>query len=642
MAVIKFDNGNSTGIWNDALNWVGDALPGAGDVATFDSTSVANCSIDIDPACLGIDIQATYSGVITQAAGISMAIGASGIIQAAGTFTGGDSAITVTGTSNTVGLSLSGGTFNSTSGIFTLTICNFLKTGGVYSTPASGELIVGGTGTCNVTPGGTSANEQFGKVTFNPNGGVTNVVNLLGNIAIDDDFIVGSTNGGKIEMGSHTNTIGGSFTGIGRIDLAGGTYTIEDSLILGGQSAVTAIVFGETSSIILNGTGANKIFCVRCGSTETLNNVKIVGEYTSVTATTRNSPRITGLLEITGAGSWDIHNASSVSVQMLEASSFTMRTGASLTQSTKGGFTAGFQLSGDSLNSVTLEASTTFAPDPLIIANKDDVVSSINVPASILDGPKAISIQPGASTGTDRTFVMPAGTFTIADDIIITDFGFTQNMTVDMATNSPTFTCRDLEFKGSSSGDMTLTTNGATLNIGRNLEYNSTGSGAELITAGSGTFNVGGDNVAHNIDLGGGTFTANTSTVAKTGTGTMTHSGTPTYFNFTFGVATHSFTASSTVGVSGTLTSSAGVQGSILRSTSTPTTWGLNLSGSSTLLDKADVKDSDASSGILVSAVGSLDSGNNTNWDFVGEVSKIVHGPTEKGVLFDPVVSAVS
>jgi hypothetical protein len=53
-----------------------------------------------------------------------------------------------------------------------------------------------------------------------------------------------------------------------------------------------------------------------------------------------------------------------------------------------------------------------------------------------------------------------------------------------------------------------------------------------------------------------------------------------------------------------------------LRSTSDGTQWELNLQGTGTLGANVDVKDSDASAGNQVSALGSTDSGNNDNWLF--------------------------
>lgn len=56
---------------------------------------------------------------------------------------------------------------------------------------------------------------------------------------------------------------------------------------------------------------------------------------------------------------------------------------------------------------------------------------------------------------------------------------------------------------------------------------------------------------------------------------------------------------------------------SVLRSlANASTTWQLNLSGTSALAEKVDVKNSDASLGVSVSAIGSINSGNNTNWNF--------------------------
>ena len=91
------------------------------------------------------------------------------------------------------------------------------------------------------------------------------------------------------------------------------------------------------------------------------------------------------------------------------------------------------------------------------------------------------------------------------------------------------------------------------------------------------------------------------------------------FFNLTVGGnRTNYFAASTLYTVNGTLGSNGSrAAPAVLRSTSDGTQWQLNLvSGRSTLASTVNVKDSDASPGQTVWAMGSVDSGNNLNWDF--------------------------
>ena len=84
-----WDNGGGDGLWGTATNWSGDALPGASDVATFDSTTTTNSLFNVTSTIDGLSIASTYTGTITMAtSGLPLlTIGASGFSQAGGTFT---------------------------------------------------------------------------------------------------------------------------------------------------------------------------------------------------------------------------------------------------------------------------------------------------------------------------------------------------------------------------------------------------------------------------------------------------------------------------------------------------------------------------------------------------------------------------
>ncbi|GEM_PF-6569279 len=109
-ATTTWTNGNANNLWSDDGNWTLGA-PGASDLARFDGTSTANCTIDVSISVGGIDINAGYSGSIVQASGSSVDIGSSGFDQADGRFLGGDAYIDF----NSSTFNLSNGFFQSTS-----------------------------------------------------------------------------------------------------------------------------------------------------------------------------------------------------------------------------------------------------------------------------------------------------------------------------------------------------------------------------------------------------------------------------------------------------------------------------------------------------------------------------------------------
>lgn len=55
-----WNNDNGTNVWNDADNWVEDAVPGAGDVAIFDGTSTDACLVDVNPTIDRLWVKGTY------------------------------------------------------------------------------------------------------------------------------------------------------------------------------------------------------------------------------------------------------------------------------------------------------------------------------------------------------------------------------------------------------------------------------------------------------------------------------------------------------------------------------------------------------------------------------------------------------
>lgn len=161
-AAVVWDGGGVDTNWNTCENWTGDLCPGAGDVATFNGTSVKNATINVSISVSGIAINAGYSGIITQASGSTISLAT--FSQTAGTFVGGNSAITLTGA-----FSMSGGSFTSTSG--TLSVGgDWTHVGGGALGANSGTVEFVGAASIYDTDG--SPGDPFCNVIMNKNDGV--------------------------------------------------------------------------------------------------------------------------------------------------------------------------------------------------------------------------------------------------------------------------------------------------------------------------------------------------------------------------------------------------------------------------------------------------------------------------------------
>ncbi len=216
-AVRTWTGGGLTNNWSEPANWT--VLPGAGDVATFNATSVKPATIDGNISVAGIAINAGYTGTITQAAGVTVTVGASNFVQAAGTFVGGNSAINFNGA-----YTLSGGSFTATSGntIFAL---GFTHTVGGTFTHNNGTVVFTGlAATIDVT-----VSETFFNLTISKNTGialtvaVSDTLVVTGILTLTDGNLNQATipaNGTIDAQGGVTH--GGGFDGgTGRINITG-------------------------------------------------------------------------------------------------------------------------------------------------------------------------------------------------------------------------------------------------------------------------------------------------------------------------------------------------------------------------------------------------------------------------------------
>ena len=203
-----------TNNWSDALNWSGNAVPGAADVASFDGTSAKAATVNAAISINGLTIAATYSGAITQSAAVT--IGATGFSQAGASFAGGAAAMTVNGP-----FTISGGTFTATAGVLSVA------------------------GNLTHTAGGT----------FSANGGT---VALITGAATVDVASSETFNDLRFSAGTKTVAAGDSLVATGTLTLTAGainTGTVE------AQGAITqASTFaGGTGTLLIDGAGAQTL-----------------------------------------------------------------------------------------------------------------------------------------------------------------------------------------------------------------------------------------------------------------------------------------------------------------------------------------------------------------------------------------------
>lgn len=156
--------GSAGGNFSTAANWNtaaaacsgagnASAAPGTGDTATFTSNCTNNAAIDANLSIATVTINSGYTGTITQNNSITITI-ATAWTQADGTFTGGNSSFT---TNYSMPLTISGGTFNATSGTTYL--------GGDFT--ISGGTFNAGTGTVEANNNAAPIWDFASAVTFN-------------------------------------------------------------------------------------------------------------------------------------------------------------------------------------------------------------------------------------------------------------------------------------------------------------------------------------------------------------------------------------------------------------------------------------------------------------------------------------------
>ncbi len=259
------------GSWNNATNWSPAQVPGSSDSVTFDSTCTScNATIDVNAGITSLSLDSSYTGILTQGSGKTLTTSGSFTI-AGGTFVGGDSTISVAGTSG--GFSQTGGVFTPTAGTFSV-LRDFSYTGGTFNGSGKSISLGGfnnqnGTFSCN---GNFNASTSISSVaivktinsTFTLASGCTltadmnsssgstitinGTLNTTGNWSSGDVVV----NNGTISVPSSTWSSVGSLTQNGTISLANVT-----SFTSGGINNTTTTTLPSATSLTLNGDFTN-------------------------------------------------------------------------------------------------------------------------------------------------------------------------------------------------------------------------------------------------------------------------------------------------------------------------------------------------------------------------------------------------
>lgn len=260
--------GGAGGNTNDKTNWNtsnpgacnpgggnASAAPGVSDVAIFDPDCDNGAAINANWSVGGININSGYTGTITQGNNITFTVSSSHYIQADGTFTGSNVAIDINGD-----FTLSGGTFNATSGTWS---------NGLNVTISTGTLNAG-TGTMQLD-GSSTRSLNFGSAIFNNviiNSGA--IYNLTGTMDIDGDLTITSI------YTFYTGTIA-----------VAGDVTTTDAAIYTGSSTAFLFNGGIDQTLSANG-GEGHIVNVNINKGGTLyieDTIGVVQDWTYVNGT---------------------------------------------------------------------------------------------------------------------------------------------------------------------------------------------------------------------------------------------------------------------------------------------------------------------------------------------------------------------
>jgi hypothetical protein len=368
--------------WNNPSNWSGGIVPGASDVVVFQDTycgATCHASINVAANVRGFRVWSPYSGTITQNVGQSITIGSRGWIQSAGTFMGGNSTI-----NNTGQMTMSGGSFTSTTGTF-----HFNGSDSIWNTSAG------------------TFNHNSGTVSSDPSGGITSInhgtnqfhhLNLFG-WATRFTITGTSTVNGHLQMGTGSGT--GSALNVGSLIALGDVTTVSNGI--GHQGATGIVHISGTGTQTITGSGAWPSMTINkpSGVANFVGNFSVYGPFV-YTAGTVNSG--TSAFTFFRAGTGSTTN----SPNGLSLYDVTFRFS---------GTSAGISLNNETLNvtntltfnssgaSSTLNSGTLNVTGNVIHSGTNSVGGSVNL---ILSGTSPVTITPNGA------LTLPGATTTIS------------------------------------------------------------------------------------------------------------------------------------------------------------------------------------------------------------------------------------
>jgi len=573
--------------WNDMNSWAsssggagGAGVPTSSDDVFFDVNS-PSLSIDVAAVCNSLD-STGYTNTLTQGSGFTLVITAD-LKWAAGNFSGGNSNITCHG------YYLSGGTFTNTTAIlYVLTgtgaATYYTKTGGTFTSN-------GGTVYCQTinkagyfTPGGTGSGDDFDALTLSQSNAAWYP---LGDTQVNGDYVCQA----MVNAG-YDFTIGGNVT------MSGSYY---DS----GSGVFTLTGTGKT----LNMNVTHSSFSV------SFYDFTVTGTYTgsgTVTLMVRHT-----LTVGTGASLSSILNYLYIGDTGTVSNSGTISFGAS----------ASLQIAGANLENANIWTGNNPAEFPTVYAyilvSETRTLYAWSWLAYVnnlyLEGyPGAAAVftlnttyNIGSSLGTNK-----GG---INFEMAYSTGSFTANLS-GATINAKYYVL----LRANSTVNVTVNTGTGNVNTSI-LDFVGTGAGSEILNAGSGTWTITSEGAGtHRIDVGGGTFAAQTATWLLAGAGTMTEYTGHAFYNLQFADVSKqiTWTAGQTWSVTNAITNNCTSTRKSTWRASTTSNYYLNSSQTPTDLgDNFDVARCDASGGNNIDMYGSTDSGNNTNIDFTAPVT---------------------
>lgn len=242
----KGGGGNNN--WTNGANWIGNAAPGSGDVASFFQRACSSCSPTVNAAVNvgGINMRTGFSGIITQG-NFAMTVRSSGWTQKNGQFNGSTTGAAITINS---ALTISGGNFRTTTG--TLLIQPLAANTVPFNVTASGGFSRTGNNAAVVEiRGDATYNTTYGIVTPSSSFALYNLILSTRNGTASEEVVWEFATGSGIDCAKDLTIARNSGSAKYRLD--GGTIRI------GGNAVIGAGMNGGSGILVFDGTTAGTI-----------------------------------------------------------------------------------------------------------------------------------------------------------------------------------------------------------------------------------------------------------------------------------------------------------------------------------------------------------------------------------------------